>query len=64
MPTQADIKRKNAAFANAVRSGKTAVKPSSRDSYKKTPIGLWALGVVVFVVCGSVLFELIRIAFL
>ncbi|KDQ12240.1 hypothetical protein BOTBODRAFT_176490 [Botryobasidium botryosum FD-172 SS1] len=63
-PTQADIRRKNAAFANAVKAGKTAVKPNPRDAQKKSPVGLWALGAIVFVVCGSVIFELIKLIFL
>jgi len=64
MPTQADIRRKNAAFADAVKAGKSAVKPNSRDLKKTSPLGLWALGMIVFVVCGGVVFELIRVIFL
>ncbi|KAG2076737.1 hypothetical protein BDR04DRAFT_620915 [Suillus decipiens] len=65
MPTQFDLKRKNAQFANAVRSGKKAVKPSRQEIMaKRSPISLWALGVVLFVVIGGVLFELARLVFL
>ncbi|KAG2350953.1 hypothetical protein BDR05DRAFT_955101 [Suillus weaverae] len=65
MPTEFDLRRKNAQFANAVRSGKKAVKPSHQEMMKKrSPISLWALGVVLFVVIGGVLFELARLVFL
>ncbi|KIK41644.1 hypothetical protein CY34DRAFT_85051, partial [Suillus luteus UH-Slu-Lm8-n1] len=68
-PTEFDLRRKNAQFANAVRSGKKAVKPSRQEMMaKRSPISLWALGVVLFVVIGSdnaaVLFEFARLVFL
>ncbi|KAG2155709.1 hypothetical protein DEU56DRAFT_724773, partial [Suillus clintonianus] len=64
-PTEFDLRRKNAQFANAVRSGKKAVKPSRQDKMaKRSPLSLWALGVVLFVVIGGVLFELARLVFL
>ncbi|KAG2050611.1 hypothetical protein BDR06DRAFT_940109 [Suillus hirtellus] len=65
MPTEFDLRRKNAQFANAVRSGKKAVKPSHQEMLaKRSPINLWALGVILFVVMGGVLFELARLVFL
>jgi hypothetical protein len=65
MPTEFDLRRKNAQFANAVRSGKKAVKPSRQEMMgKRSPISLWALGIVLFVVIGGVLFELARLVFL
>lgn len=65
MPTQFDLRQKNAQFANAVRSGKRAVKPSRQEqSSKRTPVGLWALALILFVVVGGVLFELARLIFL
>ncbi|KIJ66424.1 hypothetical protein HYDPIDRAFT_129269 [Hydnomerulius pinastri MD-312] len=65
MPTQFELRHKNAQFANAVRSGKKAVKPSRQEQLsKRSPVSLWALGMVLFVVVGGVLFELARIMFL
>ncbi|KAI6031351.1 hypothetical protein PISMIDRAFT_671094 [Pisolithus microcarpus 441] len=65
MPTQFELRQKNAQFANAVRSGKKAVRPSRQEQLsKRSPISLWALGIVLFVVVGGVLFELVRLIFL
>ncbi|KAJ8582089.1 hypothetical protein M405DRAFT_582678 [Rhizopogon salebrosus TDB-379] len=65
MPTEFDLRRKNAQFANAVRSGKKAVRPSYQERMaKRSPISLWALGIVLFVVVGGVLFELAKLVFL
>ncbi|OAX42082.1 hypothetical protein K503DRAFT_684025, partial [Rhizopogon vinicolor AM-OR11-026] len=64
-PTEFDLRRKNAEFAKAVRSGKKAVKPSQQEKMaKRSPINLWALGIVLFVVVGGVIFELARLLFL
>ncbi|KAG1754724.1 uncharacterized protein EDB91DRAFT_1042563, partial [Suillus paluster] len=64
-PTEFDLRRKNAQFANAVRSGKKAVKPSHQERLsKRSPLSLWALGIVLFVVVGGVIFELARLVFL
>jgi len=65
MPTEFDLRRKNAQFANAVRSGKKAVRPSHQERMaKRSPISLWALGIVLFVVVGGVIFELAKLLFL
>ncbi|KAF9486381.1 hypothetical protein BDN70DRAFT_822009 [Pholiota conissans] len=65
MPTEFELRQRNNKFANDVRSGKKAVKPSRQDKLAhRSPVGLWALGLVVFVVIGGVLFELVRIIFL
>jgi len=65
MPTQFELRHKNAQFANAVKTGKKATKPSRQEQLsKRSPVSLWALGIVLFVVVGGVLFELARILFL
>ncbi|KIK81883.1 hypothetical protein PAXRUDRAFT_832552 [Paxillus rubicundulus Ve08.2h10] len=65
MPTQFELRHKNAQFANAVKSGKKAVKPSRQEQLlKRSPVSLWALGIVLFVILGGVIFELARILFL
>ena len=49
-----EIKQKNASFANAARQGKNPTKPSRQDQLaKRSPIPPWALGAVIFVVCGG-----------
>ncbi|KAF8845992.1 hypothetical protein BDN67DRAFT_890965, partial [Paxillus ammoniavirescens] len=64
-PTQFELRHKNAQFANAVKSGKKAVKPSRQEQLsKRSPVSLWALGIVLFVILGGVIFELARILFL
>lgn len=65
MPTQFELRQKNAQFADKARAGKNPVKPSRQERLaKRSPISLWALGAVLFVVLGGVFFELIRIIFL
>lgn len=65
MPTEFELRRKNAQFANKARAGKNPVKPSRQEQLaRRSPISLWALGAVLFVVVGGVLFELLRIIFL
>ncbi|KAN0100213.1 hypothetical protein V8E55_000197 [Tylopilus felleus] len=65
MPTQFELRHKNAQFASAVKAGKKAVKPSRQEQLsKRSPVSLWALGIVLFVVIGGVLFELVRILLL
>ncbi|KDR85525.1 hypothetical protein GALMADRAFT_108738 [Galerina marginata CBS 339.88] len=65
MPTEFEMRQRNAKFANDVRAGKQATHPSRQDKLKqRSPVGLWALGLVVFVVIGGVVFELIKIIFL
>ena len=53
-PTEFELRRKNAQFENKVRAGKTAVKPSRQERLaKRSPISLWALGIILFVVVGG-----------
>lgn len=53
-PTEFELRQKNAQFANRVRSGKAAVKPSRQERLaKRSPISLWALGIILFVVVGG-----------
>ena len=48
------MRQKNEKFANDVRAGKTAVKPSTREKLKsKSPIGYTALTIFVFVLVGG-----------
>ncbi|EIW87149.1 hypothetical protein CONPUDRAFT_44668, partial [Coniophora puteana RWD-64-598 SS2] len=64
-PTQFEMRQKNAQFANAARAGKKPTKPSRQEQLsKRSPVGLAALGVILFVVVGGVVFELIRLMFL
>ena len=54
-PTEFELRRKNAQFENKVRAGKTAVKPSRQERLaKRSPISLWALGIILFVVVVNV----------
>lgn len=65
MPTEFEMRQRNAKFANDVRAGKAATRPSRQDKLAhRSPLSLWALGVIVFVVIGGVIFELVRIIFL
>ncbi|KAI0690748.1 hypothetical protein BC835DRAFT_1363152 [Cytidiella melzeri] len=65
MPTEFELRQKNAQFANRVKAGKNPVKKSRQERLaKRSPISLWALGAVIFVVVGGVLFELVRLIFL
>ncbi|EJC98660.1 uncharacterized protein FOMMEDRAFT_95615 [Fomitiporia mediterranea MF3/22] len=64
-PTQHELRQKNQNFAKAARDGKKPTKPSRQERLaKQSPVPLWALGIVVFVVCGGVIFELARLIFL
>ncbi|KAH7930460.1 hypothetical protein BV22DRAFT_64806 [Leucogyrophana mollusca] len=65
MPTEFEMRKKNAQFASAARAGKKPTKPSRQEKLaKRSPISLWALGMVLFVVVGGVIFEIARILFL
>lgn len=65
MPTQHEIRQKNQSFAKAAREGRKATKPSRQERLaKQSPIPLWALSLIVFIVCGGVIFELARLIFL
>ncbi|KAH9948187.1 hypothetical protein B0H21DRAFT_690417, partial [Amylocystis lapponica] len=64
-PTEFEIRRRNAQFAEKARAGKKTVKASRQEMLsKRSPLSLWALGAVVFVVVGGVLLELLRVMFL
>lgn len=53
-PTEFELRRKNAQFESKVRAGKTGVKPSRQERLaKRSPISLWALGIILFVVVGG-----------
>jgi len=65
MPTQFEMRQRNAKFAKDAREGKKPTRPSRQEQLlKRSPLNVWALGIIVFVVLGGVLFELVRIIFL
>jgi len=65
MPTEFELRRRNAQFAEKARAGKKTVKPSRQEILsKRSPLSLWALGAVLFVVVGGVFLELLRVLFL
>jgi hypothetical protein len=65
MPTAFEMKKKNDKFASDARAGKKPTKPSRQERLlKRSPLSLWTLGIVLFVVVGGVVFELARIIFL
>jgi len=60
-----EIRQKNEQFSTKVRAGKNPVNASRKEKLaKQSPIGLWALGVILFVVVGGVFFEAVRLLFL
>jgi len=53
-PTQFEIRQRNEKFAKDVREGKTATHAARKDKLtQRNPVGLWALGLVVFVIIGG-----------
>ncbi|KAI0271480.1 hypothetical protein BC834DRAFT_859842 [Gloeopeniophorella convolvens] len=63
--TSREIRQRNDQFGAKARAGKNPVNASRKDKLaKQSPIGLWALGVILFVVVGGVFFEVIRLVFL
>ncbi|THV06509.1 hypothetical protein K435DRAFT_773205 [Dendrothele bispora CBS 962.96] len=65
MPTEFEMRQRNAKFAKDARSGKKPTHPSRQEVMaKRSPINTWALGIVLFVVVGGVLFEVARLLFL
>ncbi|KAF8346855.1 hypothetical protein F5887DRAFT_64855 [Amanita rubescens] len=65
MPTQFEMRQRNAQFLKDTKAGKKPTHPSRSEKMAKTsPINLWALGIVAFVIVGGVLFELVRVIFL
>ncbi|KAI9513127.1 hypothetical protein F5148DRAFT_972538, partial [Russula earlei] len=60
-----DIRQRNEQFTTKARTGKNPVNESRKEKLaKQSPIGLWALGLVLLVVVGGVFFEAIRLIFL
>ena len=48
------MRQRNNKFANDVRAGKKAAHPSRQEKLaQRSPLNLWALGLVVFVVMGG-----------
>ncbi|KAJ7651561.1 hypothetical protein DFH06DRAFT_1187326 [Mycena polygramma] len=65
MPTEFEMRQRNAKFASTAKSGKKPTHPSRAEQLaKRSPLNIWVLGVVVFVVMGGVLFEVVRLLFL
>ncbi|KIY50490.1 hypothetical protein FISHEDRAFT_38677, partial [Fistulina hepatica ATCC 64428] len=64
-PTEFEIRQRNAKFAKAAASGKNPTHASRQEKLKhKSPVPLWILAVIIFVVVGGVFFELARLIFL
>ncbi|KAF6754239.1 hypothetical protein DFP72DRAFT_813286, partial [Ephemerocybe angulata] len=64
-PTEFEMRRRNEKFAKDVREGKKATHTSRAAKLAhRSPISAWALGIVLFVIFGGVIFELARIIFL
>ena len=48
------MRRRNNQFVTAARAGKNPVNPSHQEKLaKRSPISIWALGIVLFVVIGG-----------
>ncbi|KAF7347508.1 Stress-associated endoplasmic reticulum protein [Mycena venus] len=59
------MRQRNAKFANTAKSGKKPTHPSRAEQLaKRSPLNIWVLGVIVFVVMGGVIFEVVRLLFL
>ena len=53
-PTEFEMRQRNNKFATDVRAGKKATHPSRQEKLaRRSPLNLWALGLVVFVVLGG-----------
>ncbi|PCH34087.1 hypothetical protein WOLCODRAFT_64159, partial [Wolfiporia cocos MD-104 SS10] len=65
-PTSFELRHANERFAEKSRAGKKPTKPSRRELLsKRSPISVWALGAIAFVVIGGVVvLELLRLLFL
>lgn len=60
-PTEFEMRRRNAQFAEKARAGKNPTKPSRQESLaKRSPVGVWALGIICFVVMGGGMRQLLR----
>ncbi|KAJ3739804.1 hypothetical protein DFH05DRAFT_1426901 [Lentinula detonsa] len=65
MPSEYEMRKRNEKFVQDAREGKKPTHMSRQEKLaKRSPVGSWALGIVVFVVMGGVLFELARLIFL
>ncbi|KAJ6523541.1 hypothetical protein B0H19DRAFT_1201265 [Mycena capillaripes] len=65
MPTEFEMRQRNAKFASTAKSGKKPTHPSRAEQLaKQSPLNIWVLGVVVFVVMGGVIFEVVKLLFL
>ncbi|CCM03662.1 uncharacterized protein FIBRA_05806 [Fibroporia radiculosa] len=64
-PTEFELRHRNAQFAEKARMGKKPTKPSRQELLtKRSPLSLWALGAIIFVVIGGVILEFLRLMFL
>lgn len=53
-PTEHDLRLKNQNFAKAASAGRKPTKPSRQErAAKQSPVPVWALSVMVFIVCGG-----------
>ena len=50
MPSQADIRRRNAAFVQKAQSGRNPVKPPRKD---KPNVGLWVVALLGMLLIGG-----------
>lgn len=65
MPTEFEMRQRNAKFAKDAKEGKKPTHLSRQEKLaKKSPINIYALGAILFVIFGGVLFELVKIMFL
>ncbi|KAL9716618.1 hypothetical protein Ac2012v2_001068 [Leucoagaricus gongylophorus] len=65
MPTAFEMRKRNDKFAKDAREGKKPTHLSRQQKLERSsPINLWALGLICFVVVGGVVFELVRFIFL
>ncbi|KAG6817589.1 hypothetical protein H0H87_006966, partial [Tephrocybe sp. NHM501043] len=53
-PTEFEMRQRNAKFAKDARSGKKPTHPSRQEQLaKRSPINIYALGLIAFVVIGG-----------
>ncbi|KAI0778687.1 hypothetical protein BD413DRAFT_465788, partial [Trametes elegans] len=64
-PTEFELRKRNNQFAEKARAGKNPIKASRQERLsKRSPVSIWALAIILFVVVGGVIFELLRLFFL
>ncbi len=52
--TSREIRQRNEQFSTKARAGKNPINASRKEKLsKQSPLGLWALGIVLFVVVGG-----------